>query len=111
MTKQINTDFLVLGSGLAGLSFALKVADSGTVAIVTKRQKDESASYRAQGGIAGVLDPLDSFEEHVQDTLKAGCGLSDETVVRQLVQEAPERIRELFAMGVPFTQKNRAHWI
>ena len=103
---QQTTDFLVIGSGLAGLSFALKVAPQGTVAIITKRQKDESASNRAQGGIAGVMSPLDSFEQHVQDTLKTGCGLSHEAVVRQLVQEAPDRVRELFKLGVPFTQKN-----
>ena len=102
---QIQTDFLVIGSGLAGLSFALKAAPHGTVAIITKRGKDESASNRAQGGIAGVLNPLDSFEQHVQDTLETGCGLSHENVVRELVREAPERIRELLTLGVPFTQK------
>ena len=101
---EIKTDFLVLGSGLAGLFFALKVADKGSVAVITKRQRDESASNKAQGGIAAVLDKKDSFEEHIQDTLQTGCGLSDEKVVREIITSAPDRVRELMAFGVHFTK-------
>ena len=75
-------DFLVLGSGVAGLFFALRVADRGRVAIVTKKNRAESNTNYAQGGIASVTSKEDSFELHVQDTLKAGAGLCHEAVVR-----------------------------
>ena len=97
-------DFLVLGSGIAGLSFAIKAADVGSVAVVTKKSKVESNTNYAQGGIAAVTDNDDTFESHIQDTLKSGAGLCKEDVVRFVVTEGPERIRELVEWGVRFTK-------
>lgn len=97
-------DFLVLGSGIAGLSFAIKAADLGSVAVVTKKGKVESNTNYAQGGIAAVTDNDDTFESHIQDTLKSGAGLCKEEVVRFVVTEGPERIRELIEWGVHFTK-------
>ena len=97
-------DFLVLGSGIAGLSFAIKAADRGSVAVVTKKGKVESNTNYAQGGIAAVTDNDDTFESHIQDTLKSGAGLCKEEVVRFVVTEGPERIRELIEWGVHFTK-------
>ncbi len=95
-------DFLVIGSGVAGLSFALRAAEHGSVAVVTKKASAESNTNYAQGGIAAVMDPADSVEEHVQDTLTAGAGLCNEAVVRLVVTEGPERVRELMALGAAF---------
>ncbi len=97
-------DFLVLGSGIAGLSFALKVAEKGRVAIVTKKSKAESNTNYAQGGIAAVTSKEDSFEEHVRDTLEAGAGLCKEPVVRMIVEEGPARIQELIELGMKFSE-------
>lgn len=97
-------DFLVIGSGVAGLSFALRAARHGTVAVVTKKASAESNTNYAQGGIAAVMDPADSVEDHVRDTLVAGAGLCDEAVVRMVVSEGPERVRELMALGAAFDQ-------
>lgn len=100
-------DFLVLGSGIAGLSFALKVARVGTVGIVTKLGQEESSTKYAQGGIASVTDfKTDSFDDHVQDTLTAGAGLCKEDVVRMVVEAGPARIRELIDYGVEFTRRH-----
>ncbi|MBN8587296.1 MAG: L-aspartate oxidase [Rhodothermia bacterium] len=99
-------DFLVLGSGIAGLSFALKVAPYGSVAIVTKKQSADSNTNWAQGGIAAVMDPLDSFEKHIEDTLIAGAGLCKREAVEVVVKEGPGYVRELMEMGARFTQKN-----
>lgn len=99
----MQTDFLVLGSGLAGLFFALKAAPHGCVTVATKLSVNEATTSRAQGGIAAVLDAHDSFESHIRDTLSAGGGLCHEEVVRKIVTEAPERIRELLEIGVHFT--------
>jgi L-aspartate oxidase len=95
-------DYLVIGSGIAGLSFALEVAGHGRVAIVTKDRSDESSSSYAQGGVATVWSPEDSFEAHVADTLAAGAGLCHPDVVETVVREGPERIRELIALGTRF---------
>jgi L-aspartate oxidase len=101
---EIKTDFLVLGSGIAGLSFAIKAADLGAVAIVTKKEKFESNTNYAQGGIAAVHDRTDSFEEHIRDTLACGDGLCHDDVVRFVVAEGPDRIAELVQWGVEFTR-------
>src|SRR3954469_13103291 len=98
-------DFLVLGSGIAGLSFALKVADRGRVAIVTKKDRAESNTNYAQGGIAAVVSKEDSFEMHVRDTLTAGAGLCNEAVVRSIVEEGPARVRELIELGMKFSER------
>ncbi|SMC23136.1 L-aspartate oxidase [Desulfacinum hydrothermale DSM 13146] len=96
-------DFLVIGSGIAGLTFALKVAEHATVAIVTKKDKLETSTNYAQGGIASALGPDDSFQLHIEDTLTAGDGLSKPEVVELVVRSAPERIHELAQVGVPFS--------
>ncbi len=95
-------DFLVLGSGIAGLSFALEAQKHGDVVIVTKRAADESNTKYAQGGIAAVLDGTDSFEAHIRDTLTAGAGLCHERVVELCVKDAPLRIAMLQALGTKF---------
>ena len=101
---EIKTDFLVLGSGIAGLFYALKVAELGSVAIVTKKQKAESNTNYAQGGIASVLSSTDSFESHIADTMNAGAQLCHRDAVEVLVREGPERVKELMQIGVEFTR-------
>ena len=101
-------DYLVLGSGIAGLSFALKVAPRGRVAIVTKKDRAESNTNYAQGGIAAVTSKEDSCELHVQDTLTAGAGLCNERVVRTIVGEGPARIAELIELGMKFSEREEA---
>jgi L-aspartate oxidase len=98
-------DFIVLGSGIAGLSYALKVAPRGRVALITKKDSAESNSNYAQGGIAAVTSKEDSFELHVRDTLQAGAGLCKEGAVRTIIEEGPARIAELIALGIHFTER------
>src|SRR3982074_1230148 len=95
-------DFVVIGSGIAGLSFALKAAQHGSVAVITKRKGADTNTAWGQGGIACVTMDEDSLEWHVRDTLEAGAGLCDEAVVRTIVTEGPERIRELMELGLHF---------
>ena len=99
---MIQTDILVIGSGVAGLAFALKIAPFASVALVTKKGVMDSNTTQAQGGIASVFGRLDSFALHIQDTLEAGDGLCHRDVVEQVVENGPERIRELIDMGVKF---------
>jgi L-aspartate oxidase len=99
---NIRTDFLVVGSGVAGLSFALKVADVGKVAIVTKKGITDTNTSQAQGGIASVFSDADSFDLHIRDTLVAGDGLCNREVVEMVVKDGPKRIRELVELGVRF---------
>jgi L-aspartate oxidase len=99
---QESTDFLVIGSGIAGLSFALRMAQHGSVTVVTKKGSADSATNRAQGGIAAVVGPDDSFEDHVRDTLEAGAGLCNERVVRFVVEHGPAAIASLVELGVHF---------
>jgi L-aspartate oxidase len=99
-------DFIVLGSGIAGLSYALKVAPFGSVAVITKKERAESNTNYAQGGVAAVMSAVDSFELHVEDTLSTGMGLSHRDAVEVLVREGPSRLRELVEIGVQFTRKN-----
>ena len=101
-------DFIVLGSGIAGLSFALKVAPRGRVAIVTKKHRAESNTNYAQGGIAAVTSKEDSVEMHVRDTLTAGAGLCKESVVRTIIQEGPARVQELIDLGMRFSEREIA---
>ena len=100
-------DFLVIGSGIAGLSFALKTAESGTVLLVTKKELADSNTNYAQGGIAAVMDlKSDSFDSHSKDTLQTGCGLSHEDIVQLVVQEGPKQVQQLIDWGVQFTKKH-----
>lgn len=100
----MTTDFLVLGSGISGLIFALKVAAKGKVLILTKKESAESNTNYAQGGIASVLSPKDSPEKHIEDTLKAGDGLCNKHAVEIMVNEGPQRIKELESLGVRFAR-------
>ncbi len=100
MRKHV--DFLVIGSGIAGLTFAIKVARYGKVCIITKSSVDDTATSWAQGGIAAVLYTPDSYEKHINDTIIAGDGLCNEDVVRFTITESTERIRELIKWGTKF---------
>ena len=100
--NSITCDFLVIGSGLAGLSAALELADHGQVIIATKKEKTECNSRYAQGGIACVMDPNDSEQAHTEDTLFSGCGLTDATVTEQIIHQGKKRIRALESLGLSF---------
>jgi L-aspartate oxidase len=105
---DVKTDFLIIGSGAAGLTFALKVAELGSVALVTKKGLWDSNTTLAQGGIASVFDQLDSFDLHIQDTLAAGDGLCNRDVAEIVVKNGPARIRDLVNLGVQFNIKKKA---
>jgi L-aspartate oxidase len=104
---KIESDFLVIGSGIAGLSFALKAAELGTVSIVTKKEKAESNTNYAQGGIAAVISGADAFDHHINDTMKAGGYLCHRDIVELVVREGPARIQELVDVGVQFTMSEK----
>lgn len=108
MTKKY--DFLVIGSGIAGMSFALKVAHKGKVAILCKTQMAEANTHYAQGGVASVTKKTDEFEHHVTDTLIAGDGICDEAVVRKVVEGAPEQIKQLVSWGVDFDKNEKGEY-
>src|ERR1039457_327977 len=99
-------DFVVIGSGIAGLSFALKAAKHGSVAGITKRKGADTNTAWAQGGIACVTSDEDTFALHVRDTLEAGAGLCDEAAVRTIITEGPQRIRELVDLGLHFDERD-----
>lgn len=105
----IDVDVLVLGTGIAGLSFALRAAERQRVAIVTKKSDTESNTNYAQGGIAAVMDTTDSFDAHIRDTHVAGAFLCHDDAVDILVREGPDRVRELADFGVRFTHARRSH--
>lgn len=102
----INTDVLIIGSGIAGLYAAVKISENLSVTIVTKKDKAESNTNYAQGGIASVISPTDTYEKHIQDTLVAGADLCNLKTVEILVKEGPERIYDLIDLGTRFTYKN-----
>ena len=99
------SDFLVIGSGIAGLCYALTIAERGQVSLVTKRGVDATATRLAQGGIAAVATANDSFEQHIQDTMEAGAWLPDEDIVRMVVEMGPAAIEDLINWGVKFSRK------
>lgn len=110
---MIKSDFLVIGSGIAGLTYAIKVAKQNpdkTVSIITKSKIDECNTKYAQGGIAVVLDEHDSFKSHIDDTLLAGDNVNDKSVVKIVVEEAPERIQEIINWGVSFDKTNQGDY-
>ncbi len=104
---NLNFDFLVLGSGIAGLTFALRTARHGRVAILTKKTSAESNTNYAQGGIASVADPKDNLESHIKDTLEAGAGICHEDVVRRVISQGPHAIQELMEFGVEFSRNTQ----
>jgi L-aspartate oxidase len=104
------TDFLVIGSGIAGLSYALKVSRFGKVTIITKKKVQKTNTALAQGGVAAVFGKTDSFDLHIQDTLKSGDGLCNEEVVKMVVENGPERIRELVKQGAKFNKKGKGDY-
>lgn len=103
-------DFLIVGSGIAGLSFALKASKLGKVLIVTKANEDESNTKYAQGGVAVVVDARDSFDKHIADTHIAGDGLCDPLVVENVIKEGPDRIAELIAYGTTFDREDSGEY-
>jgi L-aspartate oxidase len=104
MSSPHRHDVLIIGSGAAGLSLALQLSPDLSVAVISKRELREGSTLYAQGGISAVLDPRDSVESHVQDTLKAGAGLCDRKTVRMVVERGPDSIRWLLDQGVQFTR-------
>ena len=105
MNQTFHHDVLIIGSGAAGLSLALRLPPTLRIAIVAKREVTEGNTYYAQGGISAVLDAGDSIDSHVRDTLAAGAGLGDEAVVQMVVERGPENIRWLLEQGVAFTRE------
>jgi L-aspartate oxidase len=103
---SLKTDVLIIGSGIAGLFSALKISEYADVIIVTKKDKFESNTNYAQGGIASVIDSSDSFEKHIEDTLIAGAGLCNSEAVELMIKEGPERINDLIEIGTRFTKKD-----
>ena len=115
MEKIVSADFLVIGTGIAGMTSALKLAEHGRVLLIAKGSLIENNSWYAQGGIASVLDGSDSFAHHIQDTLTAGAGLCHPEVVRMVVESGPRLVEELVSWGVRFTPRSpddpgASHW-
>ena len=110
---KIRTDFLIIGSGISGLSLASYLSNSfpnEKILIITKESLQECSTFHAQGGIACVWDDNDNFEKHIQDTIIAGDGLCNEVVVRRIITQAPERLKELIDRGVEFTRDSNGDY-
>jgi len=105
VSDPVTSRCLVIGSGIAGLQFALLAAEHGTVRVVTKKESRESNTNYAQGGIAAAVSPLDDFETHFQDTIDAGDGLCNRDVVRRMVEAGPDLIDRLLSYGVSFSRQ------
>ena len=104
-------DFLVIGSGIAGMSFALKVAHKGSVAFICKAGLEEANTYFAQGGIASVTNlKVDNFEKHIHDTMVAGDWISDPAAVEKVITNAPKQIEELIKWGVDFDKNEKGEF-
>ena len=104
--ETLDTDIVIVGSGAAGLTLALRTADFARVTVLSKGDLQEGATYYAQGGIAAVLDDSDSCDSHVEDTLRAGVGLCHRDVVEHVVERSASAVSWLVAQGVPFTTKS-----
>ncbi|MFW5720757.1 MAG: FAD-dependent oxidoreductase, partial [Bacteroidota bacterium] len=104
------TDFLVIGTGIAGLSYALKVAEHGKVILISKTDVQETNTKYAQGGIAAVTYQPDNYEKHIKDTLIAGDGLCNKEVVEMVVREAPAQIKQLIDWGVKFDRNEKGKY-
>ena len=109
--QHVFADTLIVGSGVAGLSAAIQAANGGSVLIVTKAGINESCTEYAQGGIAARLCPDDSFEEHINDTLRTGQGLCDDVIVSGVVREGPKRVKELIDWGAKFDRDDKGKYI
>ncbi len=105
---EFRSSYLVIGSGVAGLSFALRASKHGNVNIITKREVTESSTYVAQGGIASVWDAEDSFDDHIKDTLAAGAGICHKNVVELVIRDGPNRIKDLLSWGVQFSRRENS---
>jgi len=104
--QHIFTDTLIIGSGVAGLTSAIRAAKGGSVLVVTKSKINENCTEYAQGGIAAKLNPIDSFDQHINDTLNTGHGICDKKVVSGVVREGPKRVKELIGWGAKFDKEN-----
>ena len=104
--QHIFTDTLIIGSGVAGLSSAIHAAQGGSVLVVTKSRINENCTEYAQGGIAAKLNPVDSFDQHINDTLNTGHGICDKKIVSGVVREGPKRVKELIGWGAKFDKEN-----
>jgi L-aspartate oxidase len=102
--RRLRHDYLVIGTGMAGLTAALKAAEHGPVALISKKRATDCNTAYAQGGLACVMDPIDSFDSHIRDTMEAGAGLCDEDVVSRIINDGPARVRDLIDVGVRFTR-------
>ena len=110
---KLTTDILIIGGGISGLSLAIKLstlASESNILVLTKERLEDCNTYHAQGGIACVWEEKDNFEKHIQDTVIAGDGLCNEKIVRQIIEQAPERINELIEWGVGFTRNNEGSY-
>ncbi|MFW6095214.1 MAG: FAD-dependent oxidoreductase, partial [Bacteroidota bacterium] len=103
-------DFLVLGTGIAGLTYALKVAHKGKVGLITKTTLEETNTKYAQGGIASVMYPPDDYEKHIRDTMIAGDGMCNREVVEMVISEAPSQIKQLIEWGIEFDKKENGKY-
>ena len=107
---MIEYDYVVVGTGVSGLSFALEASKYGRVAVITKRASENSNTSWAQGGICCVADDNDSFESHIKDTIDAGAGLCDYDVVKTIVESAPDAIDKMVNIGVQFDKKSNGNY-
>ncbi|MHC4075537.1 MAG: L-aspartate oxidase, partial [Planctomycetota bacterium] len=101
-THQLFTDCLIIGAGIAGLHAAIAAADNRNVILLCKSSLDQSNTFNAQGGIASVLEKTDSFESHISDTIKTGCGICDEKIVAQVIRQGPALVKQLLEWGAEF---------
>ena len=106
MSEYFTYDVLIIGSGAAGLSLALRLAQNARVAVLSKRELTEGSTFYAQGGVAAVMDPGDTLQAHIQDTLRAGAGLCDPETVKFVVENGPDSIKWLIDQGVNFSRRN-----